>query len=211
MNSKVISPFTLIAALTASLMLSACAPKQPKMTIDTESAVPGTQVSRKGTPMPLMGTAIEVGKPLPQTALVDASTMKPIDLNSYRGSVLFLSLVPSIDTKVCEAQTHLLGEEGDMLPSSIKRITVSRDTPFAQTRFAEEAKLTDIQYLSDYKEGEFGRSTGLLVEGPRLLARSVILVDKQGIVQYIQVVPDMTHLPDMETAFAKAIELDGES
>lgn len=143
-----------------------------------------------------------------QIKLVDKKTMKDVDLNDYRGSVLFLSIVPSIDTAVCEAQTHYLGEEGDALPPTIKRITISRDTPFAQARFAKEAKLEDIDYLSDYKEGAFGRSTGLLIDGPRLLARSVVLVDKQGIVRYIQVVPDITHLPDMGNAFAKAIELD---
>ena len=135
-------------------------------------------------------------------------TMKTIDLNDYQGSVLFLSIVPSIDTKVCEEQTHYLGEAGDALPASIQRITISRDTPFAQARFAKEAKLEDVRYLSDYKEGAFGRSTGLLIDGPRLLARSVVLVDKQGIVRYIQVVPDITTLPDMDKAFTKAIELD---
>jgi len=165
-------------------------------------------VSKKGAALPLTGTAIEIGQQLPETKLVDMKTMKEVDLNDYQGSVLFLSIVPSIDTKVCEAQTHLLGEEGDVLPTTIRRIAISRDTPFAQARFAEEANLEDIQYLSDYKEGAFGRSTGLLMEGPRFLARSVMLVDKQGIVQYIQVLPDITHLPDMDKAFAKAIELD---
>ena len=124
-----------------------------------------------------------------------------------QGSVLLLSIVPSIDTKVCEEQTHYLGEEGDKLPPMVKRITISRDTPFAQARFGREAKLTDIQYLSDYKEGAFGRSIGLLIDSSRLLARAVILVDKQGIVQYIQVVPDTTHLPDLEKAFSKATTL----
>ena len=118
-----------------------------------------------------------------------------------------LSIVPSIDTKVCEEQTHYLGEEGDSLPPGVKRITISRDTPFAQTRFAKEAKLDDITYLSDYKEGAFGRSIGLLLDGPRLLARSVIIVDKEGIVRYIQVVPEITHLPDMEEAFRRAVAL----
>lgn len=89
--------------------------------------------------------------------------------------------------------------------------TNSRDTPFAQKRFAKESKLTEVQYLSDYKQGDFGKSTGLLTEGLMLLARSVILVDKEGIVRYIQVVPEMTHLPDMERAFARAIELARES
>jgi len=188
--------------------LAACATTQGNIIIDTESVSPGTQVSKKGVNLPLTGTAIMIGQQLPETNLVDMRTMKEVNLNDYRGSVLFLSIVPSIDTKVCEAQTHFLGEEGDVLPATIKRIAISRDTPFAQARFAKEADLEDIHYLSDYKEGAFGRSTGLLIDGPRLLARSVLIVDKQGIVRYIQVVPDITHLPDMDKAFAKAIELD---
>ncbi len=196
-----------LTGVTLALIISACGAKQPNITIDTGSSVPGTQVSKQGNSLMLLGKGIEVGHRLPTTALIDASTNKTIDLNNYKGNVLFLSIVPSINTKVCEAQTHLLGEEGDKMPPDIKRITISRDTPLVQDNFAEEAKLTDLQYLSDYKDGEFGLSTGLLVDGPRVLARSVILLDKQGIVQYIQVVPDITHLPDMERAFAKAIEL----
>ena len=196
------------AVVIVGLLLTACATNQSSIVVETESVLPGTQVAKKGQNLPLTGTAIEIGQRLPETELVDMKTMSAIDLNDYRGSVLFLSIVPSIDTKVCEAHTHYLGEEGDALPATIKRITISRDTPFAQARFAKEAKLEDIHYLSDYKEGAFGRSTGLLIDGPRLLARSVVLVDKQGIVRYIQVVPDITHLPDMNEAFAKAMELD---
>jgi thiol peroxidase len=137
-------------------------------------------------------------------------TMKEVDLSTERGSVLLLSIVPSIDTRVCEAQSHYLGEKGNTLPGDVKRITISRDTPFAQKRFAQEAKLTQIQFLSDYKQGDFGRSIGLLVEGSMLLSRSIILVDKKGIVRYIQVVPEISHLPDMERAFQKATELSKE-
>ena len=197
-----------VMLLLFSFSLAACAKKQPDITISYDSVTPGTEVERKGTKLSLIGTGIQVDQPLPKTALVEKGTMKSIDLNTYKGNVLFISIVPSTDTKVCEAQTHYLGEEGDELPETIKRITVSRDTPFAQARFAEEAKLEDITYLSDYKSGEFGESTGLLIDGPQLLARSIILVDKQGIVRYIQVVPDITHLPDMEKAFSKAKELD---
>ncbi|MBA3037203.1 MAG: thiol peroxidase [Desulfobacterium sp.] len=197
-----------VVGVTLLVLFFSCAKKQADMPIDTVSVSPGSQVKMKGEPLSLIGNAIEVGKQLPDTSLVDAKTMNSVNLNDYKGAVLFLSIVPSIDTKVCEAQTHYLGEQGDKLPSTVKRITISRDTPFAQVRFAEEAKLNDIQYLSDYKEGSFGRSIGLLIDGPMLLARSVILVDKQGIVQYIQVVPEITHLPDMEKAFEKAAELD---
>jgi thiol peroxidase len=134
-------------------------------------------------------------------------SMQDVDLSQQKGSVLFLSIVPSLDTPVCEAQTHYLGEEGKRMPPAIKRITISRDIPFAQKRFAKEAKLTEIQYLSDYKDGSFGRSTGLLIDGLMLLARAVILVDQQGIVRYVQVVPELTHLPDMEKAFDQAAEM----
>jgi len=184
-----------------------CAANKPMIPIDQASSKPGAQVTFRGNSLNLLGSPLSVGKSLPSVELVDAMTMNPVDLSKERGAVLLLSIVPSIDTPVCEEQTHCLGEKGDRLPGNVKRITISRDTPFAQKCFAKEAKLTDIQYLSDYRQGDFGRSTGLLTEGLMLLARSVVLVDKQGIVGYIEVVPEMTHLPDMEKAFERAIEL----
>jgi thiol peroxidase len=195
--------------LSIFLMFSffGCATSQLKIPFDRASSEPGSQVAFKGNPVKLLGSPISVGKPLPSVEVVDATSMKNVDLSKERGSVLLLSIVPSLDTPVCEEQTHYLGEKGNKLPVGIKRIVISRDTPFAQKRFAKEAKLTNLQYLSDYKQGDFGRSTGLLTEGLMLLARSVILVDKQGIVRYIQVVPEMAHLPDMEKAFEKAMEL----
>lgn len=196
----------LLAYLLIPVMM-ACAYLKPKIPVNEGTVEPGSFVARGEKQLKLLGTPLSVDKALPSVKLVDAMTMKEVDLSRERGSVLFLSIVPSIDTAVCEAQTHYLGEEGKKLPSEIKRITISRDTPFAQRRFAREAKLTDIQYLSDYKEGAFGRSTGLLIGHVMLLARSIVLVDKQGIVQYIQVVPEITHLPDMERAFQRAVEL----
>jgi len=197
-------------ALVFAFLLGGCATLQPKPPVDRASVDPGTSVSRGGRGLALTGTPISKGKPLPSVALVDAMTMKDVDLSQERGQVLLLSIVPSVDTKVCEAQTHYLGEEGDRLPQSVQRITISRDLPFAQKRFAEEAKLTDLRYLSDYKTGDFGKATGLLVEDMKLLARAVVIVDRQGLVRYIQVVPEITHLPDMESAFQKAIELSKE-
>ena len=184
-----------------------CATNQPKIPIDMASTTPGEQVNFKGKPIKLLGSPITVGKPLPSIELVDAMTMNSVDLSKERGSVLLLSMVPSLDTPVCEEQTHYLGEIGVVLPKSVKRIVISRDTPFAQKRFAKEAKLKHLQYLSDYKQGDFARSTGLLTEGPMLFARSVVIVDRKGILRYIQVVPEMTHLPNMDKAFEKAIEL----
>lgn len=189
------------------LFIFGCATTKPEIPMDRASATPGDQVNLRGKSVKLIGSPITLGKALPSVGLVDALTMNPVDLSKERGSVLLLSVVPSIDTRVCEEQTHYLGEKGDRLSGNVKRITISRDTPFAQKRFAKEAKLSNIQYLSDYKQGDFGRSTGLLVDGSMLLARSVVIVDREGIVRYIQVVPEMSHLPDMEKAFEKAMEL----
>jgi len=200
--------FFVIFSVVVCFAITGCsADKQSQLVVDTGSVPAGTKVTRKGQEIDLLGTPVATGMKLPATDLIDAMTMQEVDLSQEEGKVIFLSIVPSIDTKVCEAQTHLLGEEGDRMSPGIERITISRDTPFAQKRFAEEAKLTDIRYLSDYKEGAFGRALGLLMDGPRLLARSVILVDRHGVVRYIQIVPEITNLPDMEKAFDRAQEL----
>jgi thiol peroxidase len=190
----------------AIFLLLGCASFKTKLPMDQSSVEPGSSVTFRGEQLKLIGIPLSIGKPLPSAKLVDAMTMKEVDLSQERESVLFLSIVVSVDTPVCEEQTHYLADEGK-LPKEIKRVTISRDTPFAQKRFAKESKLTEISYLSDYKEGDFGRATGILIDKMMLLARSVILVDKKGIVRYIQVVPEIMHFPDMDRAFQKAIEL----
>jgi thiol peroxidase len=204
MNSRMTS-FCTVGLLL--LMLLGCASLQPKPPVDRDSVQPGSVVQRGDKRFPLLGTPISKGDSLPSVKLLDAMTMQEVDLSQERGKVLFLNIVPSLDTPVCDAQTHYLGEEGDKLPDLVQRITISRDTIFAQKRFAKEAKLTDIRYLSDHREGDFGKSSGLLMDGLKLLARSVILVDMRGKVRYIQVVPEITHMPDMEAAFQEAIQL----
>jgi thiol peroxidase len=195
-------------ALVLAIAVSACASTgEVKMKTTTQSVDPGTSVTLQGKPFRLLGEPLKVGKSLPSVELTDAMTMKPVDLSKERGSILLLSVVVSTDTPVCEEQTHYLGEQGSKLPASVRRIVISRDTPFAQKRFAKEAHMENLQYLSDYKTGAFGQATGLLIENLTFLARSIIIVDRQGVVRYIQVVPEETNLPDMDAAFAKATEL----
>lgn len=208
--SMILKRLVPILFLCIAFLVFGCATTQHPIPIDLASVQPGTQVVFRGSLVRLLGSPITVGKPLPAVELVDAMSMSNVDLSKERGAILLLSIVPSLDTPVCEAQTHYLGETGKGVPKSVKRIVISRDTPFAQKRFSKEAKLPDLQYLSDYKQGDFARSTGLLTEGLMLLARSVIIVDKEGIVRYIQVVPEMSHLPDLDRAFVKAKELAGE-
>jgi thiol peroxidase len=204
MNDKILKSLCPIIVIFLGF---GCGAMKPKIPVEGKSVDPGTSVTRGEARFQLLGSPISIGKPMPSVNLVEAMNMKDVDLSKEKGTVLFLSIVPSLDTAVCEEQTHYLGEEGEKLPKEIRRITISRDTPFAQKRFAKEAKLTNLQYLSDYKEGEFGKATGLLIEKTMLLARSVVLVDKKGSIRYIQVVPEITRLPDMERAFQKAMEL----
>jgi len=205
-----IYPFVAMLVLSVYPFMTGCATTGAKITVDTTSAAAGGMVTLKGESRRLVGTPLKIDAPLPATELIDAFTMEKVDLSRMKGKVLFLSLVPSLDTKVCEAQTHNLGAQRDRLPEDVVRITISRDTPFAQKRFAGEAKLTDLTYLSDYRNGSFGRSTGLLQEESMLLARTVILVDREGLVRYIQVVPELSHLPDIDTAVVKAQALAAE-
>jgi len=161
------------------------------------------QVSLHGKPLTLMGTALQEGQPFPAITIPD-SGLQMTDLQSFRGKVTIISIVPSIDTKVCEKQTHILSEENGGLDKTVRLVTVSRDLPFAQKRFAEEAKIHNVLFLSDYRDGGFGASTGLMIQENRLLARALVVVDKEGVVRYLEIVPDLGQLPDMKKAFQLA-------
>ena len=163
----------------------------------------GQTVTMMGNALPLVGTGIEIGKPLPSAVLTNSS-LGPVNLADSKGKVKIINIVPSVDTKTCEEQTHQLSEKNGGLDKQVELITVSMDLPFAQSRFAKEAKISNVTFLSDYKTGEFGKNHGLLVGPLHLLARSVIITDKDNIVRYIQVVPELTNLPDMEAAMAAA-------
>lgn len=176
--------------------------------VATESAASGdgNSVTLQGNAMPLSGQALRVGDTLP-AAMVTGANLGPVNIAEAKGRVRIISVVPSVDTPTCEAQTHELSEKDRKLAEKVELITISMDLPFAQQRFAKEAKIKNITFYSDYKTGEFGKNNGLLLDPLRLLARAVIVTDKDNIVRYIQVVPEVTQLPDMPAAikFAKTL------
>jgi thiol peroxidase len=158
------------------------------------------QVTLHGKPLTLHGTPLQVGLPFPAVTIPD-SKMAMTNLQSFKGQITIISIVPSIDTKVCEKQTHILSEENGGLDQTVRLVTVSRDLPFAQKRFAEEAKIHNVLFLSDYREGQFGESTGLMIQENRLLARALVVLDKEGVIRHLEIVPDLGQLPDMKKAF----------
>ena len=169
-------------------------------------ANPRDQITLNGKPLTLIGKRLQVGEILPKVNLPD-TFLKMVNLNAFIGKVTILSVVPSVDTPTCEKQTHILSEENNGLDKTVNLITVSRDLPFAQKRFAKEANIENIQFLSDYRSGEFGTRTGLLIEENRLLARAIIVLDRTGTIRYLEIVKELGHLPDMRKAFIAASAL----
>ena len=168
----------------------------------------GNNVLFKGKPLMLSGTAVKVGDPLRDIKLTqnDLSMIGVTDTKG-KGKVRIISVVPSLDTKVCEQQTHYLSEKNKGLDKMVELITISVDTPFAQKRFAEEAKIQNVTFLSDYRGGDFGKAHGLFLKDPHLLTRAILVVDKDNVVRYMQVTPELAQLPDMEEAFKFARQL----
>jgi len=168
----------------------------------------GKTVAFRGSPLQLEGNPLKVGDTL-RDAKLAGGDLKLVSLTEGKGKVRIVSIVPSLDTKVCEQQTHYLSEKNRGLDRDVQLITVSVDTPFAQKRFAEEANIRNVTFLSDYRGGDFGRAHGLLVPDLHLLARSVMVVDKDNVVRYLQVVPELASMPDMERAFEEARKVAG--
>ena len=199
------------ATIAMIAFLAACSDEgtnevQADLPVDkgTVKAGAGSSVMMKGGALPLGGKGmVEVGKPLP-AAMVSTNALKPVNMADTGGKVRIISVVPSIDTPTCDKQTHELSEENDGLDEQVQLITISMDLPFAQSRFAKEANISNVTFLSDYNSREFGDKNGLMIAPLGLLARAVIVTDKDNIVRYLQVVPEVTALPDMQAAMDAA-------
>ena len=162
----------------------------------------GNNILFQGKPMALSGMAIKVGDKLRDVKLVQTDlSMVNINETKGKGKVRIISVVPSLDTKVCEQQIRYLSEKNKGLDRMVELISISIDTPFAQKRFAEEAKIANVTFLSDFRAADFGKAHGLLLKDPHLLSRAVIVVDKHNKVRYLQITPELAQLPDLDEAF----------
>jgi thiol peroxidase len=150
-------------------------------------------VTFKGNPMTLEGPDLKVGDPAPDFTALD-NEMKPVTLKDFAGSVVVISVVPSIDTPVCEIQTKRFNKEAEGLDADV--MTISMDLPFAQRRFKEEHGVKSVYFVSDFKDHEFGRAFGVYVKELGLLARAVFVIDGEGKIAYKQIVKEITEQPD---------------
>lgn len=153
-------------------------------------------VTFKGNPVTLIGTEIKVGNKAPDFKVVD-NGLNPVSLSDYKG-VRLISVVPSLDTPVCDAQTRKFNEEASSLNATI--LTISVDLPFAQKRWCGAAGIDKVITLSDYQTMSFGDAYGTHIKDLRLEARSIFVVNANDEVTYVEYVDEVTDHPNYDKA-----------
>jgi thioredoxin-dependent peroxiredoxin len=156
----------------------------------------------KGNDVTLLGNQVKVEDKAPNFTVL-ANDLSEVTLDSTKGSVRLISVVPSIDTGVCDAQTRRFNEEAAKL-DNVKVLTVSVDLPFAQKRWCGANGIDNVQTLSDHRDLSFGEAYGVAIQELRLLARSIFVVDSNDNVTYVEYLPEVTEHPNYEAAIEAA-------
>ena len=152
-------------------------------------------VTMKGNPLTLVGNEVRVGEKAPDFTAIDTG-LAPVSLSSLGGKIVVIASVPSLDTPVCDLQTRRFNQEAVGLGKDVQILTLSMDLPFAQKRWCGAAGIASLKTLSDHRDAAFGSAYGVLIKELRLLARAVFVVDRQGVIRYIQVVKELATEPD---------------
>lgn len=159
-------------------------------------------VTFKGNPVTLLGSEVRVGDEAPNFTVL-ANDLSEVTLDDTKGQVRLISVVPSIDTGVCDAQTRRFNEEASKL-DNVKILTISVDLPFAQKRWCAAAGIENVQTLSDHRDLSFGEAFGVVMKELRLLARAVFVIDSNDVVTYVEYVNEGTNHPNYEAAIEAA-------
>ena len=154
-------------------------------------------VTLHGNPLTLLGNELKVGDPVPDVEVLD-NDLNPVKLSSFKGRICIISAVPSLDTPTCDMETRRFNETAGQLGADVVILTVSTDLPFAQKRWCGAAGVDKVSTLSDHREAAFGSAFGVLIKELRLLARSIFVVDRNGVIQYIQHVKELSEEPDYD-------------
>jgi thiol peroxidase len=160
----------------------------------------------KGNPISLIGPELKKGDQAPDFQL-NKSLVDVVSLKDFAGKVKLISVVPSIDTGVCDAQTRRFNEEAGKLGENVIVLTVSVDLPFAQARWCGAAGVDNVVMLSDYKNNNFGEAYGVLIKDLHLDMRSIFVIDANDTIQYVEVLGEMTEHPNYENAINAVKEL----
>ncbi len=162
-----------------------------------------TAVTMKGSPVTLLGNQVKVGDMAPDCMIV-ANDLSEVKLSSYKGKRCIISVVPSLDTPICDLQTRRFNQEASQIGTDTVILTISMDLPFAQKRWCGAANCKNVVTLSDYRYAAFGEAYGVLIKGLRLLTRAIFIVDKGGKIQYKQIVEEITTEPNYNAVLEAA-------
>ncbi len=163
-------------------------------------------VTLHGNPVTLKGQQIGVGDAAPDFCGVKTD-LSPVHLSDYRGKVVVLSAVPSLDTPVCDKETRRFSEEARNISPDIRIVTISTDLPFAQKRWADKHEIRNVDFISDHRECGCGNAYGIELADLRLLARSVFVIDREGRIRYAEILENVGHEPNYDAALAAARQL----
>ncbi len=163
-------------------------------------------ITMGGNPMTLMGPELHKGDKAPDFAACDAS-LAPVSLADLAGKVKVFSVTPSLDTEVCDLQAQWFNREAAKLSDDVVIVNVSMDLPFAIGRFCTARGIDKVKTISDYRTASFGENWGVLIKELRLLCRAVFVVDKENVIRYLQIVPEVTTPPDYDALTAALKEV----
>lgn len=164
------------------------------------------KVTSKGEPITLLGNEIKPGDQAPDFSVIN-NDLKPVHLKDFSNKVKIISVFPSIDTGLCSKQNKTFDTEASKLSDEIVILAISNDLPFALQRYCGAEGISNLVTLSDHKDVDFGTKYGFLIEELRLLARGVIVIDKNDKVNYVEYVPEIGQEPDYESALEAAKKL----
>ena len=156
-------------------------------------------VTFQGTPLTLMGTELKSGDQAPKFTMLD-NELNEVRLKDFRGKIKVISVTPSLDTPVCDMQARRFNEEAARLPEDIVVLNISMDLTFAISRFCAAAGIDKVKTLSDHRDTSFGTAYGVLIKELRLLTRSIFIIDKEDVIKYLEIVPEVTNQPDYDKA-----------
>ncbi len=159
-------------------------------------------VTMRGNPLTLVGAELASGNKAPEVTLLD-NQLRDFDLGGP-GKVRIVSVVPSLDTPVCDLQTKRFNEEAPTLGDDIELLTISADLPFAQARWCTSNSANAIQTLSDHRSMAFGEAYGTLVKELRLDARAIFVIDRDGNLAHVEYVTEIAEHPDYDAALSAA-------
>ena len=150
-------------------------------------------VTFAGKPITLIGKEVKIGDQAPDfTALT--TDLAPFSLSELKGQVVVISVVPSIDTSVCDIQTRWFNEDAAKIDGLVV-LSISVDLPFALKKYCAAKDISTVKTLSDHKELDFGLKYGFVIEELRLLTRGAVVVDRKGVVRYVEYVPMISEQP----------------